>query len=66
MIVIKLSSKSFSIENIVYNYMKQLEEIQLLSRSILLIYDYLRLFYMSSIYHAAEQLGGLFSYVSNF
>ena len=44
---------------------KQLENIQLLHKSVWLVYDYLRLFPVTSISCAAAQLGSSFNSIAN-
>ena len=52
-------------EDIVAKDIKQLENIQLLPKSVWLVYDYLRLFPVTSISCAAAQLGSSFNSITN-
>ena len=52
-------------EDIVAKDIKQLEDIQLLPKSVWRVYDYLKLFPVTSISHAATQLGSSFNSISN-
>ncbi len=52
-------------ENIVVKDIKQLEDIQSLPKSVWLVYGYLKLFPVTSISHAAKQLGSSFNSISN-
>ena len=52
-------------EDIVVKDIKQLEDIQLLPKSVWLVYDYLKRFPVTSISHAAKQLGSSFNSISN-
>ena len=52
-------------EDIVEKDIKQLEDIQLLPKSVWRVYDYLKLFPVTSISHAATQLGSSFNSISN-
>ncbi|WP_347224190.1 RhuM family protein [Bacteroides congonensis] len=52
-------------EDIVAKDIKQLEDLQLLPKSVWRVYDYLKLFPVTSISHAATQLGSSFNSISN-
>ena len=52
-------------EDIVAKDIKQLEDIQLLPKSVWRVYNYLKLFPVTSISHAATQLGSSFNSISN-
>lgn len=52
-------------EDIVVKDIKRLQDIQLLPKGVWLVYDYLKLFLVASISHAAKQLGSSFNSISN-